>query len=198
MSHPTIIRDNVDGHQNQYDVYSRLLEDRIICLDGVFEDGMASIIVSQLLILSNKSEEEIKIYINSPGGAVTSGLAIYDTMQMIPNVIKTIVIGHACSMGSFILSAGTKGHRYATPSSRIMIHMASVGMQGTTKDVEIRYKEQKRLNDYLNERLATHCGKKIKEIEDATDRDKFMTAKESKEFGIIDDVLMPNNKTAWK
>jgi len=198
MSHPTIIRDNVDGHQNQYDVYSRLLEDRIICLDGVFEDGMASIIVSQLLILSNKSEEEIKIYINSPGGAVTSGLAIYDTMQMIPNVIKTIVIGHACSMGSFILSAGTKGHRYATPSSRIMIHMASVGMQGTTKDVEIRYKEHKRLNDYLNERLATHCGKKIKEIEDATDRDKFMTAKESKEFGIIDDVLMPNNKTAWK
>jgi len=125
-------------------------------------------------------------------------LAIYDTMQMIPNVIKTIVIGHACSMGSFILSAGTKGHRYATPSSRIMIHMASVGMQGTTKDVEIRYKEHKRLNDYLNERLATHCGKKIKEIEDATDRDKFMTAKESKEFGIIDDVLMPNNKTAWK
>jgi len=198
MSHQTVVREKFDGGYQQFDLFSRLLEDRIIYIDTDFNDYMASLVCSQLLVLSNKSEEEIKMYINSPGGSVTSGLAIYDTMQMIPNVVKTIAVGSACSMGAFILSAGTKGHRFATPSSRIMIHMVSGGAQGTTKDVEIRIEEQKRLNNFLMERFAIHCNKKVSQVEKAIDRDNFMSAEAAVEFGIIDRVLEPTNKTAWK
>jgi len=198
MSHPTVVRDKIDGGYQQFDLFSRLLEDRVIYIDTDFNDYMASLVCAQLLVLSNKSEEEIKIHINSPGGSVISGLAIYDTMQMIPNTIKTVAIGHACSMGAYILSAGTKGHRYATPSSRVMIHQVSGGNQGTTLDINIMAKEQNRLNDYLDARLAVHCGKTVKQIKKATERDNFMTADEAVKFGIIDKVLSPDNSSAWK
>ena len=198
MTHPVIVRETTENGKEQFDLYSRLFEDRIICLDGEFHDGMSSIITNQLLVLANNSKEDITMYINSPGGVCTSGLAIYDTMQMIENNVKTIVTGSACSMGAFILSAGTKGYRYSTPSSRIMIHMVSGGAQGTTKDMEIRFEEQKRINKYLNERLAIHCKKTVKQIEQATDRDCWMNAEEAKKFGIIDDILTPQSKNAWK
>lgn len=199
-SHHTVVREkNEEGYWEQFDLFSRLLKDRIIYLDSEFEDDMASIIVGQLLFLSNSdSEADITMYINSPGGSVTSGLAIYDTMQMIPNKIKTVAVGSACSMGAFILSSGTKGMRYSTPSSRIMIHMVSAGSEGTTKDMEITYLEVKRLNDYLLERLALHCGKSKKIIEAETDRDKWFSAEEAKKFGLIDHVIYPEHAKAWK
>ena len=197
MAHPTVVRERTENGYEQFDIYSRLFEDRIIYLDTDFHDGMSSLIVAQLLCLANQSKEDITMYINSPGGSCTSGFAIYDTMQMIENNVKTIVTGSACSMGAFILSAGTKGHRFATPSSRVMIHMVSGGNQGTTKDMEIRFEEQKRINKYINERIALHCKKTVKQIETATDRDFWMSAEEAKEFGIIDDVIYPKNKSSW-
>jgi len=199
MSHHTIVRERTENGYEQFDIYSRLLEDRILYIDTEFNDSMASLVVAQLLVLSNKSEkEDITIYINSPGGSVSSGLAIYDTMQTIPNNIRTIVTGSACSMGAFILSAGTKKYRYATPSSRVMIHMVSGGVSGTTIDVAIQVEEQKRLNHFLNERLAIHCKKSVKQIENATDRDMWMSAEEAKSFGIIDNILTPSsNSNAW-
>lgn len=191
MSHPVVVRKKLDnGAEQQFDLYSRLNEDRIIFLDTDFHDGMASIICAQLMVLSNQDpEQDITMYINSPGGSVTAGLAIYDTINLIPNDVKTVVIGNACSMGAFMLSAGTKGKRYATPSARVMIHMVSGGAQGTTADVKIRLEEQQRLNDYLNKCLANHCGKTVKQIEKATERDYWMDAQQAKEFGIIDGVL---------
>jgi ATP-dependent Clp protease, protease subunit len=199
MSHHVVVREKTENGLEQFDVYSRLLQDRIIYIDTDFNDEMASLVVAQLLFLSNKNkEEDITMYINSPGGSVVSGMAIYDTMQMIPNIKKTVVTGQAASMGAFIASSGTKGHRYATPSSRIMIHMVSGGAQGTTKDVIIRLEEQKRLNEYLNRRLALHCGKKITDIEKATDRDYWMAPDEAVKFGIIDKVLYPDQKNSWK
>jgi ATP-dependent Clp protease protease subunit len=198
MSHHVVVREkNENGHE-QFDVYSRLFQDRIIYLDSDFHDEMASLVSSQLLLLSNKDkEQDITIYVNSPGGSVVSGLAIYDTMQMIPNDVKTVVTGQAASMGAFILSSGTKGKRYSTPSSRIMIHQVSGGARGTTKDVCITLEEQKRLNDYLNKRLAVHCGKKITDIEKYTDRDYWMSPEEAVKFGIIDQVIYPKHKNSW-
>ena len=198
MSHPTIVREKIDNNYVQFDIYSRLLEDRIIYIDTEFNDYISSLVVAQLLFLSNKSEEDITLYLNSPGGSVDSGLSIYDTMQTIPNNVKTVVTGSACSMGAFILSSGTKGYRFATPSSRIMIHMVSGGAYGTTVDVKIRLEEQQRLNNYLNERLSVHCNKKITEIEKATERDNWMTPTEAKKFGIIDDIIYPKHNNCWK
>jgi len=197
MSHGIRVREKTDNGYEFWDVFSRLAEDRILMLDTDFNDAMCGNIVSQLLFLAKESDEPITMYINSPGGSVTSGLAIYDTMQMIPNIVKTVCLGNACSMGAFILSSGSKGHRSATPSSRIMIHMVSGGAQGTTTDVKIRLQEQERLNDYLNKRLAVHCGKKVADIEAATDRDNWMSAKEGVKFGIIDEV-MDFHKSSWK
>lgn len=198
MSHHTVVREKTENGYEHFDVYSRLLEERIIYIDTEFNDYMSSLVTSQLLILSKKSEkEDITIYITSPGGSVDSGMSIYDTMQLIPNKVKTIVTGSACSMGAFILSAGTKGCRFATPSSRIMIHMVSGGALGTTVDMSITMDEQKRLNDYLNERLAKHCGKTVAQIQKATERDNWLTPTEAKKFGLIDEILYPTNSTAW-
>jgi ATP-dependent Clp protease protease subunit len=198
MAHPVVVREQTDKGYEQFDVYSRLFEDRIIYLDTDFNDHMSSLICTQLMVLANQSEKEITLYINSPGGVVTSGLAIYDTMQMIPNVIKTVAVGNACSMGSFILSAGTKGHRYVSPSSRVMIHRISGGAHGSMPDMEITLEEARRINDYLHERMAVHCGKTVKQMKEHMDRDKWFDAKGAVKFGIVDHILEPKNKTAWK
>lgn len=197
MSHPVIVREETGNGIQQFDVYSRLFEDRIIMLDSEFEPHMSSLICSQLLMLSNKSEEPITIYINSPGGSVISGLAIYDTMQMIPNVVETIAIGHACSMGFFLLTAGTKGHRFATPSARIMAHQVSSGARGTLADMEISLEETRKLNEYLYERIAKHCGITVKKLEESTQRDFWMSSKEAVKFGAIDAVLDKTSENAW-
>jgi ATP-dependent Clp protease, protease subunit len=197
MSHPITVREKTENGYEHFDVFSRLAKDRIIMLDTDFNDYMSSLVVSQLLFLSNQSEEDITMYINSPGGVVTSGLAIYDTMQMIPNNVKTVVIGNACSMGAYILSAGTKGMRCATPSSRIMIHRISGGAQGSMPDMEITLEEARRLNEYLHERMAIHCGKSPNVMKKAMDRDNWMSPTEAKKFGLIDNVLEPN-KNSWK
>lgn len=198
MSHHVIVREKTGDREDHYDIYSRLFEDRIICLNQEINDHTASLTVLQLLYLSKKSEQDITLYILSPGGSVVCGLSIYDTMQLIPNKIKTVALGSACSMGAFLLSAGTKGMRYATPSSRIMIHMVSGGAHGTTKDVKIQLAEQQYLNELLNERLAKHCGKTITQIEKATERDNYMSPEEAKKFGLIDDVLIPTHTNFWK
>jgi ATP-dependent Clp protease, protease subunit len=197
MSHPVVVRENTENGYEQFDIFSRLFEDRIIYIDTDFNDYMASLVCSQLLVLSNQSDEDITIYVNSPGGSCSSGLAIYDTMQMIPNNIKIVCVGEACSMGAFLLSSGTKGHRYATPNSRIMIHMVSSGASGTIKDMEISFAESKVINDILHERLAIHCGKTVAQLLKATDRDCWMSAEEAKKFGIIDEVLKPQHDNAW-
>jgi ATP-dependent Clp protease protease subunit len=196
MAHPIVVREQTEGGIDQYDIFSRLAKDRIILLDTDFNDAMASVVVGQLLFLSQQSDEDITVYVNSPGGSCTSGLAIYDTMQMIPNNVKTVVLGQAASMGAFFLSAGTKGMRCAAPSSRIMIHRVSGGAQGALPDMEITLEEARRLNDYLTERMALHCGKTVAQMKKYLDRDTWMTAEEAKKFGLIDQVL-ETSKNAW-
>lgn len=196
MSHGIVVRERTEQGYEQFDLYSRLNKDRIIILDTDFNDNMASIIQAQLLFLANESDEDISIYVNSPGGSVTSGLLIYDTIQYIKNNVRTIVMGQAASMGAFLLSSGTKGYRYASPNARIMIHQVSGGAQGTTADVRIRLKEQERLNELLDERLALHCGKTVAQIKIATERDYWMSATDAKKFGIIDGIL-DKSENAW-
>lgn len=198
MSHGVVVRERTDQGIEQFDLYSRLNQDRIIFIDTDVNAHMASLVVSQLLVLSIQDpEQQITMYINSPGGSVTDGLSIYDTMQMIPNPIKTICVGQCASMGAYLLSAGTKGLRQALPSSRIMIHQVSGGQQGTTADCRIRFEEQERLNKFLDERIGVHCGKTAEEISKATERDCWMDAEQALSFGLIDTVLYPTNKTAW-
>lgn len=186
---PSVIEKN-GRSEKAYDVYSRLLLDRIIFITGEIEDDMANAICAQLLFLqAQDAEKPINVYINSPGGVVTSGLAIYDTMNYITCPIATYCIGQAASMGAVLLSAGTKGMRYSLPNSRIMIHQPSGGAMGQATEIEISYKEIQRLKDILNGILAKNTGKKISEIEKYTDRDHFMSADEAKKFGLIDKVI---------
>jgi ATP-dependent Clp protease protease subunit len=186
---PSVIEKN-GRSEKTYDVYSRLLLDRIIFITGEIEDDMANAICAQLLFLqAQDAEKPINVYINSPGGVVTSGLAIYDTMNYITCPIATYCIGQAASMGAVLLSAGTKGMRYSLPNSRIMIHQPSGGAMGQATEIEISYKEIQRLKDILNGILAKNTGKKISEIEKYTDRDYFMSADEAKKFGLIDKVI---------
>ena len=186
---PTIIEQTSRG-ERAYDIYSRLLKDRIIILGGDIHDQVANIIVAQFLFLeADNPEKDIWFYINSPGGVVTSGLAIYDTMQYIGCNVNTICLGQACSMGALLLSAGTKGKRYATPNSRIMIHQVSGGAQGQASDIEIQAEETLRLKRKLNEILAKNCGKRPEEIEKDTDRDNFLSPTESVSYGIIDEIM---------
>jgi ATP-dependent Clp protease protease subunit len=199
MSHSIVVREKTSDGLEQFDLYSRLNKDRIIFIDTDVNSQMASLVVAQLLVLSQQdAEQKITMYINSPGGSVTDGLTIYDTMQMIANPIETICVGQCASMGAFLLSGGTKGLRKALPSSRIMIHQVSGGTQGTTEDNRIRFEEQDRLNRFLDERIGVHCGKKASVIKKTTERDCWFSAEEGKKFGIIDTVLYPTNKTAWK
>lgn len=186
---PYVIEQTSRGERS-YDIYSRLLKDRIIMLSGEIQDQMASAIVAQLLFLEAEDpDKDIYLYINSPGGVVTSGFSIYDTMNYIKPDVSTICIGQAASMGAFLLSCGAKGKRYALPNSRIMIHQPLGGAQGQATDMEITVKEILRIKENLNKILSANTGQKLAKIEKDTDRDFFMSAKEAAEYGIIDKVL---------
>jgi len=186
---PIVIEKTPQG-ERAYDIYSRLLKDRIIMLNGEITDETSSVIVSQLLFLESEDpEKDIFLYINSPGGVVTAGLAIYDTMQYIKCDINTICIGSAASMGALLLASGTKGKRYSLPHSRIMIHQPIGGITGQATEIEIHAKEILRLKKLLNEILAKHTGKRLKTIEKDTERDYFMSAKEALDYGIIDKII---------
>ncbi len=191
MNHliPTVIEQTNRG-ERAFDIYSRLLKERIIFLTGEVNDYVSSLICAQLLFLESENpKKEISFYINSPGGVVTAGLAMYDTMQYIKPKISTVCIGQAASMGSFLLMAGEKGMRYSLPNSRIMIHQPSGGARGQASDIEIQAKEILRLRQRLNEAYVKHTGQKLKTVEEAMDRDNFMSADEAKKWGLIDHVV---------
>ena len=191
---PYVIEKSARGERS-YDIYSRLLKDRIIMLSGEVNDAVASTIVAQMLFLEAEDpEKDIYFYINSPGGVVTSGMAMYDTMNYIRPDVATICIGQAASMGSFLLSSGAKGKRFALPHARIMIHQPLGGAQGQATDIEIQAKEILRMKSELNEILAKNTGQTLKRVEQDTDRDFFMSAEEAKEYGMIDQVLVKNEK----
>ena len=186
---PIVIEQTPRG-ERAYDIYSRLLKDRIILLGTPIDDHVANLIVAQLLFLEAEDpEKDIYMYINSPGGVVTAGFAIYDTMNYIKPDVVTICIGQAASMGAFLLSAGAKGKRYSLPNARIMIHQPLGGFQGQATDIEIHAREILRLKRMLNEYLAKHTGQPIEKIEADTERDYFMSAEEAKEYGLIDKVI---------
>ena len=190
MSYIPYVVEQTSRGERSYDIYSRLLKDRIIMLSGEINDAVASSVVAQLLFLEAEDpDKDIYFYINSPGGVITSGFSIFDTMSYIKPDIVTICIGQAASMGAFLLASGTAGKRYALPNARIMIHQPLGGAQGQATDILIQAEEIKRLKDTLNEILAEKTGKKIKQIEKDTDRDNFMSAKEAAEYGLIDKVL---------
>jgi len=190
MSYIPYVVEQTGRGERSYDIYSRLLKDRIIMLSGEINDAVASSVVAQLLFLEAQDpDKDIYFYINSPGGVITSGFSIFDTMNYIKPDIVTICIGQAASMGAFLLASGTEGKRYALPNSRIMIHQPLGGAQGQATDILIQAEEIKRLKDTLNAILAEKTGKKIKQIEKDTDRDNFMSAKEAVEYGLIDQVL---------
>ena len=181
--------------ERSYDIYSRLLKDRIVMLGGEVNDAAASAIVAQLLFLEAEDpDKDIYFYINSPGGVITSGMAIYDTMNYIKPDIVTICIGQAASMGAFLLSSGTKGKRYALPHARIMIHQPLGGAQGQATDITIQAQEINRVKGTLNDILAANTGQPLKTIEKDTDRDFFMSAEDAKKYGIIDDVVQKSQK----
>lgn len=185
-----IVVEQTNRGERSYDIYSRLLKDRIIFLGTPIDDYVANLVIAQLIFLeADDPGQDIFIYINSPGGVVTSGLAIYDTMQYIKPDIQTICIGQAASMGSFLLTAGTKGKRHALPNSRIMIHQPSGGFQGQASDIEIHATETRKIKDKLNAIMAKHTGRDVKQVEKDSDRDNFMSAAEAKEYGLVDDVI---------
>jgi len=190
MSYIPYVVEQTGRGERSYDIYSRLLKDRIIMLSGEVNDQVASTIVAQLLFLEAQDpDKDIYFYINSPGGVITSGLAMFDTMNYIKPDIVTICIGQAASMGAFLLSSGAKGKRYALPNARIMIHQPSGGAQGQSTDIQIQAEEIQRLKDTLNEIMAENCGKKAKQLEKDTERDNFMSSKEAVEYGLIDQIL---------
>ena len=186
---PYVIESN-GREERVYDLYSRLLKDRIIFLKGVVQDEMANAIVGQLLLLQSQDPKaEIHMYINSPGGSVSAGLGIYDTMQFITCPVATYCVGMAASMGAVLLTAGAKGKRFALPNARIMIHQPLAGMEGTSTDIQIHVKEFLKNKKRLNEILVKHTGRTLDEIEKDTDRDNFMSAEEARDYGLIDAVL---------
>lgn len=186
---PMVIEQTAKGERS-FDIYSRLLKERVIFLVGQVEDHMANLIVAQLLFLESENpDKDISIYINSPGGSVTAGMAIYDTMKFIKPDVSTVCIGQAASMGAFLLSGGTKGKRFCLPNSRVMIHQPLGGFQGQASDFEIHAKEILSIKDKLNRLLADHTGQDIEKVAHDTDRDNFLSADEAKEYGLIDEVL---------
>lgn len=187
---PMVVEQTSRGERS-YDIYSRLLKERVIFLSGEVEDRMANLIVAQLLFLESEDPtKDINIYINSPGGSVTAGMAIYDTMQFIKPDIRTLCVGQACSMGAFLLAGGTAGKRAALPNARVMIHQPLGGFRGQASDIQIHAQEILKIKQTLNERLAFHTGQSIERIEKDTDRDNFMSAEEAKAYGLVDDVLI--------
>ena len=191
---PMVIEQTAKGERS-YDIYSRLLKERIIFLVGQVEEHMANLIVAQLLFLESESpDKDIFLYINSPGGSVTAGMAIYDTMQFIKPNVSTVCIGQAASMGAFLLAGGEKGKRHCLPNSRVMIHQPLGGFQGQASDIAIHAKEILGIKNKLNQMLAEHTGQPLEVVERDTDRDNFMSAKEAQEYGMIDEVLIKNDK----
>ncbi len=185
---PTVIEKSNHG-ERVYDIYSRLLKDRIIILSDEINDNNANSIVAQLLYLDSLNHDDIHLYINSPGGSITAGMAIYDTMNVIDSDVSTICIGMAASMAAFLLSSGTKGKRFGLPNSEVMIHQPLGGAQGQATEIKIAAERILKLKDKLNKILSKNTGRKLEIIEQDTERDNFMTAKEAKEYGIIDDIL---------
>jgi ATP-dependent Clp protease, protease subunit len=186
---PMVVEQSNKG-ERAYDIYSRLLKERIIFLTGQINDNVASLVTAQLLFLeAEEPKKEIYLYINSPGGLVTAGLGIYDTMQYVKPDISTLCIGQAASMGSFLLAAGTKGKRFSLPNSRVMVHQPSAGFQGQVTDIEIHANEVSSLKKRLNEIYSKHTGKSVDEVKSALERDNFMTAEVAKDFGLIDAVV---------
>lgn len=187
---PMVVEQTSRGERS-FDIYSRLLKERVIFLVGQVEDQMANLIVAQLLFLESENpDKDIHLYINSPGGSVTAGMAIYDTMRFIKPDVSTMCIGQAASMGSFLLSAGAKGKRFVLPNSRIMIHQPLGGFQGQASDIEIHAKEIMQVKQRLNEALADHTGQPIEVIENDTDRDNFLSAQQACDYGLVDKVLL--------
>ncbi|MCM1194510.1 MAG: ATP-dependent Clp endopeptidase proteolytic subunit ClpP [Corallococcus sp.] len=185
-----MVVDRTDSGERSFDIYSRLLEDRVIFLSGQITNELANLVVAQLIYLESKDPtKDISLYINSPGGEVTAGMAIYDTMNYIRCDVSTICIGMAASMGAFLLSSGTKGKRYALPNSEIMIHQVLGGSQGQASDVEIQTRQLLKIKQKLNKLLADNVGKPVEEVEKDTDRDNYLTAEEAKNYGIVDQVF---------
>ena len=191
---PMVIEQTPRG-ERAFDIYSRLLKDNVIFAVGTLEDHMANLIIAQMLFLESENpSKDVSLYINSPGGSITSGLSIYDTMQFIKPDVSTICVGQAASMGAILLAGGTKGKRYSLPNSRIMIHQPISGFQGQASDIDIQAKEILKLRQRLNEILSTHTGKTEQQIASDTDRDNFMKASEALEYGLIDIVLSNRNQ----
>ena len=192
---PMVIEQTSRGYERAYDIYSRLLKDRIIFIGTPIDDYVANLIIAQLLFLQMEEvSKDISVYINSPGGSVTAGLAIYDTMQFVKCDVATYCVGQASSMGAILLAAGRKGKRHALPNSRIMIHQPWGGVQGAAEDIARHAKEILKMREKINEILSKHTGKPIDKIEKDTDRDYFMSAEESKEYGLIDEVIAEQKK----
>ena len=185
-----IVVEQTNRGERAYDIYSRLLKDRIILIGGAIDDYIANLVVAQILFLEAEDpEKDIQIYINSPGGVITAGMAIYDTMQYVKSPVSTICVGQAASMGAFLLSAGTKGKRFALPYARIMIHQPLGGVQGQATDIDIQAKEILRMKDILNKLLSEHTGQPLERVIRDTERDFFMSADEAKDYGLIDKVF---------
>ena len=186
---PIVVEQSSRGERS-YDIYSRLLKERVIFVVGQVEDYMANLIVAQLLFLESENpDKDIHLYINSPGGSVTAGMAIYDTMQFVKPDVSTLCIGQAASMGAFLLAGGAKGKRFALPNSRMMIHQPLGGFSGQASDIDIHAKEILKIREKLNSKLARHTGQTVRQIAKDTDRDRFMDSGEAKKYGLIDDVL---------
>lgn len=191
---PMVVEQTARG-ERAYDIYSRLLKERVVFIVGPVEDHMANLIVAQLLYLESENpDKDIHLYINSPGGSVTAGLSIYDTMQFINSDISTICVGQAASMGALLLTGGTNGKRFALPHSRIMVHQPSAGFQGQATDIEIHAKEVLELKRRLNEIMAKHTGKKVDQIRNDLERDNFMSSEAAVEYGLIDTVLVQRSE----
>jgi len=186
-----IVVEQTNRGERAYDIYSRLLKDRIIFIGGAIDDHIANLVIAQLLFLEAEDpEKDIHIYINSPGGVVTAGMAMYDTMQYVKPDVSTICLGQAASMGAFLLAAGAKGKRFALPYARILIHQPSGGMQGQATDIDIHAREILRMRDELNRLLSEHTGQPVEKVAKDTERDYFMSAQEAKEYGIVDEVFL--------
>ncbi|MEO8157849.1 MAG: ATP-dependent Clp endopeptidase proteolytic subunit ClpP [Betaproteobacteria bacterium] len=193
---PMVIEQSGRG-ERAYDIYSRLLKERVVFLVGPVTEMTANLIVAQLLFLESENpEKDISFYINSPGGSVSAGLAVYDTMQFIKPDVSTLCVGQAASMGAFLLTAGAKGKRFALPNSRVMIHQPMGGFQGQASDIEIHAREILYLRGRLNELMAKHTGQQVEKIERDTDRDNFLSAEESVKYGLVDKVLLSRSETA--
>ncbi len=192
---PMVIEQTSRGYERAYDIYSRLLKDRIVFIGTPIDDMIANLIIAQILFLQMEDfTKDINIYVNSPGGSVTAGLAIYDTIQFVKPDVATYCVGQASSMGALLLCAGTKGKRHTLPNSRIMIHQPWGGIEGAAEDISRHAKEILKMRDRINEILAKHTGQSLEKVQKDTDRDYFMSAQEAKDYGLVDEVIIPSKK----